>query len=34
MEDKINEIKKTESSPRVIKNLYTKEEIEDFLKLY
>ena len=34
MREKIDEIKKTESSPKVIKNLYSKEEIQDFLKLY
>ena len=34
MREKIEEIKKRESSPKVIKNLYSKEEIQDFLKLY
>ena len=34
MRKKIEEIKKTESSPKVIKNLYSKEEIEEFLNLY
>ena len=34
MSEKIKEIKKLESTPKVIKNLYNKEEIEDFLKLY
>ncbi len=34
MREKIDEIKKLESTPRVIKNLYSKEEIEEFLKLY
>ena len=34
MEEKIKEIKKYESPPKVIKNLYSKEEIKDFLKLY
>ena len=34
MNERINEIKKLESSPKVIKNLYNKEEIEEFLKLY
>ena len=34
MREKIKEIKKTESPPKVIKNLYNKEEIQDFLKLY
>ena len=34
MREKIEEIKKFESAPKVIKNLYNKEEIEEFLKLY
>ena len=34
MREDIDKIKKTESNPKVIKNLYNKEEIEDFLKLY
>ena len=34
MREDIDKIKKTESKPKVIKNLYNKEEIEDFLKLY
>ena len=34
MREKIQEIKKTESPPKIIKNLYSKEEIQDFLKLY
>ena len=34
MREKIKEIKKTESPPKIIKNLYNKEEIQDFLKLY
>ena len=34
MNEKIKEIKKLESAPKVIKNLYSKEEIEAFLKLY
>ncbi len=34
MNERIKEIKKLESSPKVIKNLYNKEEIEEFLKLY
>ena len=34
MREKIDDIKKTESPPKVIKNLYSKEEIQDFLKLY
>ena len=31
---KINEIKKLESSPKVVKNLFSREEINEFLKLY
>ena len=34
MTDKINKIKKLESSPKVIKNIFSKSEIDDFLKLY
>ena len=34
MHEKIQEIKKFESSPRVIKNLFTQEEITKFLNLY
>ena len=34
MRKKIEEIKKLERSPKVIKNLYSKEEIEEFLNLY
>ena len=34
MRENIEKIKKTESSPKVIKNLFTQNEIEDFLKLY
>ena len=34
MREKIEEIKKSESPPKIIKNLYSKEEIQDFLKLY
>ena len=30
----VEKIKQFESPPKVIKNLYTKDEIEDFLKLY
>ena len=30
----IEEIKKLESAPKIIKNLFNKEEIEEFLKLY
>ena len=31
---KIEEIKKIEQPPKVIKNLYSKEEIKEFLDLY
>tara|TARA_B100002051_G_C16693411_1_gene616790 strand:- start:357 stop:1064 length:708 start_codon:yes stop_codon:yes gene_type:complete len=31
---KIEEIKKTENSPKVIKNLYSEKEIQEFLELY
>ena len=34
MREKIDEIKKTESPPKIIKNLYNKEEIQDFFELY
>ena len=34
MHKEIEEIKKRESSPKIIKNLYSKGEIEEFLKLY
>ena len=34
MRENIEKIKKTESSPKIIKNLFTQNEIEDFLKLY
>ena len=34
MPDRIEEIKKNESTPKVIKNLYNKNEIQEFLKLY
>ena len=34
MHKKIEEIKKLDRLPRVIKNLYSKEEIEEFLNLY
>ena len=34
MHKKIEEIRKLERPPRVIKNLYSKEEIEEFLNLY
>ncbi len=34
MHKKIEEIKKFERPPRVVKNFYSKEEIEEFLNLY
>ena len=34
MHKKIEEIKKNESSPKVIKNIFSKEEINKFIKLY
>ena len=34
MHKKINQIKKNESPPKVIKKLFSKEEINKFLKLY
>ena len=34
MHNKIEEIKKNESPPKVIKNLFSKDEIDKFLKLY
>ena len=34
MHNKIDEIKKNESSPKVIKNLFTKDEINKFVSLY
>ena len=34
MRKEIEKIKKLESSPKILKNLYSKEEIEEFLKLY
>ena len=34
MNERIKDIKKLESSPKVIKNLYDQKEIEEFLKLY
>ncbi len=34
MREKIEKIKQFESSPKIIKNLYSKDEIEEFLKLY
>ena len=34
MNDKIEEIKKTESPPKIIQNIFKKEEIGEFLKLF
>ena len=34
MHKNINKIKELESSPRVIKNIFSKSEIESFLNLY
>mgnify|MGYP001492711480 FL=1 len=34
MHKKIEEIKKSESKPKVLKNIFTKEEIDQFLNLY
>ena len=34
MHSKIDEIKKLEKPPKVLKNLYSKEEINEFLNLY
>jgi len=34
MHEKIEKIKQLESAPKVIKNLYSKDEIEEFLQLY
>ncbi len=34
MSEKKDKIKKSESPPKIIKNLYSKSEINDFLKLY
>ena len=34
MENLIDEIKKLESKPKIIKNIFNKREIDDFLKLY
>ena len=34
MHKKLEEIKKTETPPKVIKNIFNKEEIEKFLELY
>ena len=34
MHKKIEEIKKSENPPKVLKNLFSKEEINEFLNLY
>ena len=34
MDEKIEKIKKTESSPKVIKNIYSEKEVQEFVKLY
>ena len=34
MDEKIKKIKKTESSPKVIKNIYSEKEVQEFVKLY
>tara|TARA_B100000963_G_C22592673_1_gene656293 strand:+ start:321 stop:1028 length:708 start_codon:yes stop_codon:yes gene_type:complete len=34
MENLIDEIKKLESKPKIVKNIFNKREIDDFLKLY
>ena len=34
MHNKIDEIKKNESSPKIIKNLFSEDEINKFLNLY
>ena len=34
MDGKIEKIKKTESSPKVIKNIYSEKEVQEFIKLY
>ena len=34
MHTKIEEIKKNENPPKVLKNFYNKDEISEFLKLY
>ena len=34
MSNNVENIKKTESPPRVIKNIFNKNEINEFLKLY
>ena len=34
MDEKIEKIKKTETAPKVIKNIYSKKEIQEFMNLY
>ena len=34
MNKKIEEIKKTESSPKIVRNIFSKNDIDKFLKLY
>ena len=34
MDEKIEKIKKTETPPKVIKNIYSKKEIQEFMNLY
>ena len=34
MQEKIEEIKKFESPPKVLRNIFNAKEIEEFLKLY
>ena len=34
MHKQIEKIKKTESKPRVVKNIFSKEEIKKFINLY
>ena len=34
MDEKIEKIKKTETAPKVIKNIYSKKEIHEFMNLY
>ena len=34
MNTKIEDIKKNESPPKIVKNIFSQEEIDSFLKLY
>ena len=34
MDEKIGKIKKTETAPQVIKNVYSKKEIQEFMNLF